>query len=64
MTTTSDNHISRRGALALATALAATAATAVIAVGGLHHWQQPTPSGAASATLVQPPVAQTELSDS
>ncbi len=57
MTTTTDTQISRRGAVALAAALAVTAVTAVAAVGGLQHLAHPaaTPH-VRQVTFVQPSV--------
>jgi hypothetical protein len=39
MASLSDKQISRRSAVALAAALAATVATAVAAYGGIAHWR-------------------------
>ena len=60
--TVTHTPISRRSAIALAAALAATVATAVVAYGGLRHWQaqaatQPAP---AAHVVQQPPVFQEE----
>jgi len=58
MTTNTEHRISRRSAIALATALAATAATAAVALGGLRHVQTQAPAlqqtAAVPAAVVQP----------
>jgi hypothetical protein len=52
MTTNADNKTSRRSAVVLAAAVAATSITAVAAVGGLRHWQASPP--ASGVPVVQP----------
>ena len=53
------SELSRRSAMALAAALAATVVTAVVTVGGLRQWQAQTAHQPAPAAAVQtaPPAA-------
>lgn len=51
--TASDQQISRRSAVALAAALAATAVTAAFAYGGLAHWHAQSTSPVPAAQVVQ-----------
>lgn len=59
MTHNADKQISRRSAVALAAAVAATSLTAVAAVGGLRHWQASPPSS--GVPVVQPAAASAPL---
>ena len=68
MAQVTDSGLSRRGAMALAAALAATAVTAIATVGGLRHLQvpsahQPAPVVVVHAAPAPPPAALQEVSD-
>ena len=64
--TSSDNQISRRSAIALAAALAATVVTAAVAGSGLLHWQarpHAAPAQPAPAQIVHAPAPAARIDD-